>query len=67
MCERRDPADGSVGETPRRGALRELCEECRVIGTIIRQTSSVCHAPDDQTISFLVEIGDQKRLLCTDT
>lgn len=55
-----------VGETPRQGALRELQEECLVIGTIIRQTSSVCYAPDDQTISFLVEIGEQKPLLGTD-
>lgn len=55
-----------IGETPAHGALRELHEECQVIGTIVRQTSSVCYAPDDQTISFLVDIGDQKPLLGTD-
>ena len=55
-----------IGETPAQGALRELHEECQVIGKIIRQTSSVCYSPDDQTISFLVDIGDQKPLLGTD-
>ena len=47
------------GETPERGALRELREECNVKGTIIRQTSHVCYGPDDETYSFLVDIADQ--------
>lgn len=47
------------GETPEQGALRELKEECNVIGTVVVQTSHVCYAPDDETYSFLVNIGDQ--------
>jgi 8-oxo-dGTP diphosphatase len=47
------------GETPEQGALRELREECTVIGTAIRQTAFVCYGPDDETYSFLVDIADQ--------
>ena len=47
-------------ETPTQGALRELKEECNVNGTLIRQTSHVCYAPDDETYSFLVDIADQR-------
>lgn len=46
------------GETPEQGALRELREECNVTGTPIRQTSLVCYGPEDETYSFLVDIGD---------
>ena len=48
------------GETPQQGALRELREECRVDGTVVRQTSFVCYAPDDETYSFLVDIAEQE-------
>lgn len=54
------------GETPEEGALRELQEECSVDGTVIRQTSLVCNAPDDVTYSFLVDIGDQEPSLGND-
>ena len=47
------------GESVEDGALRELREECSVDGTIIRQTSHVCYAPDDETYSFWVDIADQ--------
>ena len=46
-------------ETPERGALRELREECNVDGVVVRQTSSVSYANDDDAYSFLVDIGDQ--------
>jgi len=46
-------------ETPEEGALRELREECNVDGIVVRQTSHTCHPPDDETYSFLVDIGEQ--------
>jgi ADP-ribose pyrophosphatase YjhB (NUDIX family) len=48
------------GETPEQGTLRELREECNVDGTIIRQTSVVSYAPDDQAYTYLVDIADQE-------
>ena len=48
-----------AGETPEQAALRELREECRVKGTIIRPTSVVTFAPNDQYYTYLVEIGMQ--------
>ena len=47
-------------EKPAEGALRELKEECNVQGRLIRQTSQIVYAPDDEAYSFLVEIGDQQ-------
>lgn len=47
------------GETPAAAALRELAEECRVTGTLLRPTSVVHFSPDDAHHTFLVEIGDQ--------
>ena len=46
-------------EAPGQGALRELREECTVDGVIVRQTSHVSYAPDDETYSFLIDIGDR--------
>ena len=46
-------------ETPEGGALRELREECNVDGLVVRQTSYVSYAHDDETYSFLLDIGDQ--------
>ena len=54
------------GETAEEGALREVREECKVSGVVVRQTSHVCHAPDDETYSFLVEIEDQMPTLGSD-
>jgi 8-oxo-dGTP diphosphatase len=54
------------GETPEQAALRELQEECCVQGTIVRQTSYQSYAEDDQTITFLVNIGDQEPKLGSD-
>lgn len=47
------------GETPAQGVLRELREECNVDGVIVRQTAVVRLAPEDETITYLVDIGDQ--------
>ena len=47
------------GETPAQAALRELREECCVAGVIIRETSHVTHSAEDETYTFLVDIGGQ--------
>lgn len=47
------------GETPAEAALRELQEECRVEGEIVHQTSHVTYPHEDETYTFLVDIGDQ--------
>jgi 8-oxo-dGTP pyrophosphatase MutT (NUDIX family) len=54
------------GETPEQGALRELREECSVSGAVVRQTSYVQYAPDDETYTFLVDIGSQEPSLGND-
>jgi 8-oxo-dGTP pyrophosphatase MutT (NUDIX family) len=47
------------GETPAEAVLRELREECCVDGVIIRETSRWTYLDKDETITFLVDIGDQ--------
>ena len=47
------------GETPPEAALRELREECCVAGVIIRETSRWIYLAEDETLTFLVDIGDQ--------
>lgn len=54
------------GEAPDEGALRELREECNVQGTVVRQISHVSYAVDDETYSFLVDIGGQEPSLGSD-
>lgn len=48
------------GESPAQGALRELEEECNVRGHLVRQTSHLIYAPEDEAYSFLIDIGDQE-------
>ena len=48
-----------ANETPEQGALRELREECNVDGVVVRQTSLVSRSGDDETHTFLVDIGEQ--------
>jgi len=55
-----------ANETPEQGALRELREECNVDGVVVRQTSYVSYVHDDETYSFLVEIGDRNPSLGDD-
>ena len=55
-----------ANETPEKAALRELWEECRVQGTVIRPTSVVTFAPNDQYYTYLIEIGAQTVSLGTD-
>jgi 8-oxo-dGTP diphosphatase len=52
---------GSIepGETPAEAALRELREECCVDGVIIREASRWIYLEDDETFTFLVDIGEQ--------
>lgn len=47
-------------ETPADAALRELEEECRVMGTVIRETAHMMDAEGVETVTFLVEIGSQE-------
>lgn len=47
------------GETPAEAALRELREECCVVGVVIRETSRWIYLTEDETFTFLVDIGDQ--------
>lgn len=51
------------GETFAQGALRELCEECSVQGTIVRLLGHMIFAPDDEAVTFLVDIQDQEPVL----
>ncbi|HSB67661.1 MAG TPA: NUDIX hydrolase [Anaerolineales bacterium] len=48
------------GESPTQAALRELQEECGVIGQIVRQTGHTLDADGMETNTFLVDIGDQQ-------
>ena len=48
------------GETPKEAALRELWEECRVHGDIIRETSILTYGPSDQYYTYWVDIGEQE-------
>jgi 8-oxo-dGTP diphosphatase len=52
---------GSVeqGETPAEAALRELREECCVVGVLICETSRWIYLAEDETFTFLVDIGGQ--------
>lgn len=47
------------GETSAQAALRELQEECCVHGVIVGKTSHWIEQARSETITFLVEIGDQ--------
>lgn len=47
-------------ESPQEAALRELSEECRVEGAVVRQTSSVEEPDGMKTYTFLVDIGNQE-------
>ena len=47
------------GETPAEAALRELREECCVVGVIIRETSRWMYLVEDETVTYLVDIGEQ--------
>jgi ADP-ribose pyrophosphatase YjhB (NUDIX family) len=54
------PGDGiEPNESPEAEAFRELREECRVRGTLIKATSVVEYGPDDRHHTLHVEIGDQ--------
>ena len=53
-------------ETPEQAALRELWEECRVRGTVIRPTSVITFALNDQYYTYLIEIGAQAVSLGSD-
>lgn len=51
------------GEVPVIAALRELEEECCVVGKAVRQMSHLCYAPGDETYTFLVDVGEQEPAL----
>ena len=54
------------GETPAQAALRELHEECGLHGTIVRKTAYLLQASHDESITFLIDAGDQTIRLGTD-
>jgi 8-oxo-dGTP diphosphatase len=47
------------GETPAEAAIRELWEECGVHGTVIRETARNFYPAQDQSYTYLVDIGEQ--------
>ena len=53
-------------ELPSESALRELREECNVIGKIVRETSIVTYSQDHTHYSFLIDIGDQNPCIGND-
>ncbi len=53
-------------ETPSEAALRELVEECRVSGNIIRQTGQATDAEGIETVTFLIDIGVQEPTIGND-
>lgn len=53
-------------ETPEAAALRELREECRVDGHLLKLTSMVEYGREDHHHTFLVDIGDQTPALGDD-
>lgn len=50
-----------AGETPEQAAIRELEEECNVVGTIIKKTSEYADPFDDSNFfyTYHVDIGNQ--------
>ncbi len=54
------------GETPSQAALRELEEECRVHGKIIRQIGDATYADGIPHATFLVDIGSVEPTIGTD-
>ncbi|MBN2392671.1 MAG: NUDIX hydrolase [Anaerolineae bacterium] len=55
-----------VNETPAEAAVRELREECRVDGVVIREIATQVYSPQDVSYTFLLEIGDQETELGID-
>ncbi len=53
-------------ETTAEAALRELQEECGLAGKIICQTSQTMDGANIQSVTFLIEIGDQEPRMGTD-
>lgn len=55
-----------ISETPAEAALRELEEECCVIGDMVRQTGHYNYADGVETVTFLIEIGVQEPTIGND-
>jgi 8-oxo-dGTP diphosphatase len=53
-------------ETPAQAALRELAEECRVHGKIVRQIGQAIDAEGVEIDTFLVDIGSQQSSIGND-
>jgi len=48
------------GETLEDGVLREVAEECNVVGRVLRLTSNLIEASGVESFTYLVEIGQQE-------
>jgi len=48
-----------AGETPEAAVIRELREECCVEGSVIRRICTLQEKDGGQTVTFLVDIGEQ--------
>lgn len=55
-----------AGETPEAAVIRELREECCVEGRIIRRICTLQEKDGGQTLTFLVDIGEQEPGLGSD-
>jgi 8-oxo-dGTP diphosphatase len=55
-----------AGETPTEASLRELKEECCVDGKILSELSSYTDAVGTESVTFLIDIGDQEPRLGAD-
>ena len=53
-------------ETAAEAALRELKEECCVVGNILCQTSAYTDGSGNNTVTFLIEIHNQEPRMGTD-
>ena len=51
-----------ASETPEEAALRELHEECNVLGIIVRETAVMTYSidPEERHYTFLMDIGSQQ-------
>jgi 8-oxo-dGTP diphosphatase len=52
-----------IGELPSEAALRELQEECNLIGRIVRETSIIKYSQNDISYTFFIDVDNQTPLM----